>query len=260
MSVSEERSDLSTVATTTLERLREAISLGRLNAPITRSDLLASGVRFQLDALERALSGHSRLACLSVLDVVLSERAANTRPAPELVWTGPERANATARDSAVVLRDLFEHAQHQVLLAGYDFRKGTSLLEPLHAAMRDRGVDVRFLVHFQQPDFEPTDPTAFANAAVRAVLEQVWTFGEPRPRCYYDRRAVTPAPKFNMHAKCVVVDGTRALVTSANFTHAAHEKNIECGVLLEDARFAEHLARQMWGLIEGGLVVEADLG
>lgn len=49
------------------------------------------------------MSGHAVLACLSVLDVVLAERRANARPAPELVWTGPERANSTARDTVVVL-------------------------------------------------------------------------------------------------------------------------------------------------------------
>lgn len=59
-----------------------------------------------------------------------------------------------------------------------------------------------------------------------------------------------------MHAKCVVVDGEVALVTSANFTLRAHEQNTECGVLLEAPAFAHHLARQWLGLVEAGLVVE----
>ena len=60
-----------------------------------------------------------------------------------------------------------------------------------------------------------------------------------------------------MHAKCVVVDGECALVTSANFTWRAHEQNTECGVLLESASFAHHLARQWLGLIDAGLAVES---
>jgi phosphatidylserine/phosphatidylglycerophosphate/cardiolipin synthase-like enzyme len=60
-----------------------------------------------------------------------------------------------------------------------------------------------------------------------------------------------------MHAKCVVVDGTFALVTSANFTRRAQEQNLECGVLLEDAAFAHHLARQWLGLIDAGLAIES---
>lgn len=71
------------------------------------------------------------------------------------------------------------------------------------------------------------------------------------------RAACRPRPWFNMHAKCVVVDGTVALITSANFTRRAHEQNIECGVLLEDENFSLHLARQWLGLIDAGFAVRA---
>jgi phosphatidylserine/phosphatidylglycerophosphate/cardiolipin synthase-like enzyme len=251
-----EQADLSDVATSTLERLREAIGTDRLEMPVTRTGLLGLGVRNQLETLEGALSGHGALACLAVLDVALAERRANARPAPELVWSGPERAHSTARDTGVVLRALFERARHQVILAGYDFRRGTSLLEPLSIATRDRGVDVRFFVHIQQPQQALSDPPAYGSQAVREVIDQVWTFGEPRPRVYYDARALVPYPKFNMHAKCVVVDGECALITSANFTLQAHEQNTECGVLLESPTFAHHLARQWLGLIEAGLAIQ----
>lgn len=247
---------LSDVATSTLGRLRDAVVDERVRMPVTRASLLDHGIHHQLEALEGALSGHTALACLSILDVVLAERRAHARPAPELVWTGPERANATARDTAVVLRALFERAQRQVILAGYDFTRGRSLLEPLWVAMRDRGVDARFFVHIAQPSETPHEPVAYGNHAAHAVLEQVWTFGDPRPRVYYDARALAPYPRFNMHAKCVVVDGESALVTSANFTLRAHEQNTECGVLLEEPTFAHHLARQWLGLIDAGLVIE----
>lgn len=248
--------DLSEVATSTLERLRDAIAAGRLRMPVTRAALLDHGIRHQLEALEAALSGHTALACSSVLDVTLAERRAHARPAPELVWSGPERANATARDTAVVLRALFERAQRQVILAGYDFTRGSSLLEPLWIALRDRGVDARFFVHIEQASEVHADPIAYGNAAARALMAKVWPFGDPLPRVYYDVRALAPWPRFNMHAKCVVVDGECALVTSANFTLRAQEQNTECGVLLEDSAFALHLARQWLGLIDSGLVVE----
>ncbi len=255
-----DHADLSAVATSTLERLRNAIAAGRVKMPVTRAGLLAHGISHQLEALEGALSGHTALACLSVLDVALAERRTSTRPAPELVWTGPERAHATARDTAVVLRALFERARTQVILAGYDFTKGSSLLEPLWIAMRDRRVDVRFFIHIEQAGALLPDPAAYGDQAVREIMEQVWPFGDPRPRVYYDARALTPYPRFNMHAKCVVVDGETALVTSANFTRRAHEHNTECGVLLESAPFAHHLARQWMGLIDAGLVVESRAG
>ena len=59
-----------------------------------------------------------------------------------------------------------------------------------------------------------------------------------------------------MHAKCVVVDGARAFVSSANFTQRGQERNIEVGVLIADASFASYLAGQWLGLINAGLVGE----
>lgn len=252
-------SDLSSVATSTLERLRDAIAEGRVQPPITRSALLGHGIHNQLEALEGALAGHSLLACLSVLDVVLAERRRQQQPPAELVWTGPERANATARDTAVVLRALFERAKHQVVVAGYNFTRGSAVLEPLFVGMRDRHLDVKFFVHIEQPQTTLVEPRSHGNQAVRAVMAQCWPFGAPRPKVYYDARALAPHPRFNMHAKCVVIDGECALVTSANFTEAAQERNLECGVLLEDATFARHLARQWLGLIDAKLVIEATL-
>jgi phosphatidylserine/phosphatidylglycerophosphate/cardiolipin synthase-like enzyme len=251
------QADLSTVPDATLELLRDAIATERLRTPVTRVGLLDQGVRHQLDAIETTLSGHSALACLSVLDVVLAERRTNRRPVPELVWTGPERSNSTARDTAIVLRALFERARQQVILAGYDFTQGSSLLQPLWIAMRDRQVDVRCFVHIQQVEQTLPDASAYANQQVRDLMAAIWPFGAPWPHVYYDTRVLKPKPWFNMHAKCVVVDGECALVTSANFTRRAHEQNTECGVLLEDRSFAHHLSRQWLGLIEGGFMREA---
>ena len=47
-------------------------------------------------------------------------------------------------------------------------------------------------------------------------------------------------------------DGRWALLTSANFTEAAQERNIEAGVLLDDRRFAEQVRRQFEGMVEVG--------
>ena len=58
----------------------------------------------------------------------------------------------------------------------------------------------------------------------------------------------------SLHAKCIVVDGSTALVTSANFTDRGQTRNIEAGVLVRDRGFAERLASQWIGLIEAKLV------
>ncbi|MGH9321370.1 MAG: phospholipase D-like domain-containing protein [Vicinamibacteria bacterium] len=59
----------------------------------------------------------------------------------------------------------------------------------------------------------------------------------------------------SLHAKCVVVDDRLSLVTSANFTEAAHWRNIEAGVLVDDPRFAVNLRSQFDRLIAEGLLL-----
>ncbi len=66
-----------------------------------------------------------------------------------------------------------------------------------------------------------------------------------------------PRSHASLHAKCVAVDGTRALVGSANFTDRGHAWNIEAGVLVEDGRFAEELVRRFHDAVGAGLFVGA---
>jgi len=243
------------VSTTVLEQLRDAIAGGALKPPLDRAALVGFGVRHQLEAIEFALSGHKSAACLAVLDVALAERE-DRKPTPELVWTGPEAPAGTARDTAVVLRELFEGARESVILGGYSFKYAGDVLAPLHVSMRERAVDARFFVHV--PQVEAGDaPEAHLDVHLGGFLAESWPFGDPRPRIYYDKRSLVPGPPYSsMHAKCVVVDGARAFVSSANFTQRAQERNIEVGVLIEDASFATFLAGQWLRLIETGLVAE----
>jgi phosphatidylserine/phosphatidylglycerophosphate/cardiolipin synthase-like enzyme len=251
----EDRASLKDVATTVLVHLRQAIARGTLRAPLDRAALVGFGVRHQLEAIEGALAGHKSAACLAVLDVVLAERE-ERRPSPELVWTGPEAQGGTARDTAVVLRELFESARETVILGGYNFKYSTRLLEPLHRSMMEHGVDVKFFMHVPQVEHgEPTERRLEEHLGGFFATE--WTFSGPRPRVYYDKRALVPGPPWSsLHAKCVVVDGARAFVSSANFSHRAQENNIEVGVLVDDGSFASFLAGQWLGLIDAAIVGE----
>ena len=44
-----------------------------------------------------------------------------------------------------------------------------------------------------------------------------------------------------MHAKCVAVDESATFITSANFTSSAQTTNVEVGVLVRDAEFAQRV-------------------
>ena len=182
-----------------------------------------------------------------------------TRPVPrlELVWTGPEARVSTARDTAVVVRQLFARAERTVLVAGFSFKGGHDIFEPLHVAMRDRGVEARVFLHID--DRPGLTPEQSVLAGVDQFLHENWPFGAPVPHLFYDPRTVAPGSSINLHAKCIVVDERLTFVGSANFTHNAHARNIEVGILVEDSSLATELGRQWQGLYNAGLVSEAVL-
>ena len=252
--MSGQRPTLREVSTSAIESVRAAIATGQLKTPVDRASLLGCGIRHQLDALETALAGHRSAACLAILDVVLAEREVR-RPTPQLVWTGPEEPGGAARDTAVVLRELFENARESVILAGYSFDHAATVLAPLHAVMRDHSLRASFFVNIPQADRSDLVDGEHLVRHLSGFVQNNWPFGPPIPALYYDKRALTPGPPFcSLHAKCVVVDGARAFVSSANFTQRGQDRNIEVGVLIEDPSFASYLAGQWLGLIDAGIV------
>ena len=245
---------LSEVALPQLEHLLRLVTTGALAVPLTSLGLSARGLGgcwpevAWLAALDRA-------GVEAVLRIAIAERT--TRPVPrlELVWTGPEARASAARDTAVVLRQLFASAQRSVLIAGFRFDGGKRIFEPLHAAMRDRGVAVRMFLHLDDRPGCTADESA--RRGVAEFLAGAWPADGPRPAIFYDPRTVAPGSSINLHAKCVIVDERHVLIGSANFTHNAMNRSIEAGVLIEDPTLADALARQWQGLIDGGLVAAA---
>ncbi len=246
---------LAQVSTALLKQIREGLALGTLRTPLERGALVATGVRHSLDELCTVLGGHRSAAAVAILDAVLAERRSQPR-APEVVWSGPEAGASVARDTAVVLRELFESAQRSALVAGYRFDHADELLAPLADAMATRGVRATFFVDIEQ--IRPgDDPDAYARARAEAFFRDTWTFPHTRPRVFVDARSLIPGPPYSsLHAKCVVIDGRRSLVSSANFTQRGQLRNIEVGALLDEPHFAEFLGRQWMGLVDAGLVRE----
>jgi phosphatidylserine/phosphatidylglycerophosphate/cardiolipin synthase-like enzyme len=215
--------DLTRYSTAELERLLAICERQRLTFPLSRLALQSEGLGAFVEALE-ALNGLGPANVPMLLRAVLQERRA--RPPPELVWTGPEARGSTARDTAVVLADLFTRATTRVLLAGFAFDHAEEVLAPLHAALQ-RGVSAR----------------VFADATVAdEFLRQHWPFGPPFPEVF----GFVPNPGVfaSLHAKCVVVDGRWVFATSANFTNRGQSRNVEVGLLVDDASVATALEAQ----------------
>lgn len=131
------------------------------------------------------------------------------------VWTGPVTTAATRLTSAVVV-ELIGQAIEHVLLVGYAVQNEPSVSTALHGA-RARGVTVTLLLE------RPADNIQFRGTAVPFpgldAVRLCWPMG-------------TRPPGASLHAKLLVVDGSAALIGSANVTGAALGKNLECGLLI----------------------------
>ncbi len=94
---------------------------------------------------------------------------------------------------------------------------------------------------------------------VRRFLQRFRThewLGDRLPELRYDPRSLEldGAKRASLHAKCIVVDRKVAFVTSANFTEAAHTRNIEVGALIRSEQFARSLVSHFDALMVAGVL------
>jgi phosphatidylserine/phosphatidylglycerophosphate/cardiolipin synthase-like enzyme len=245
---------LTRVPLPTLEDLLDAVERGRLACPFTVADLVDVGFRGPASDVIHAMGQANAASAAAMLRVAIAERVHRHPPRVDLVWSGPETRTSVARSTGLVVQGLFESATRSVIVGGYAFDT-PEILEPLHRAMKERGVDVMLFVDIDGVAATAAGATAFATAHIDRFFQTVWVFGSPKPEVFYDPRTAAPGPPWaSLHAKCIIVDDARSLITSANFTDRGQTRNIEAGVLIEDAYFAEELGGQWRKLVSAGMV------
>lgn len=243
---------LTGLSTSELRDLRDRISSGSIGLPLTTAGLQAAGLGAK-PWVAGCLVDLDKTGAAAALDLVIAERTHGPHASLDLVWTGPEAAASTARDTWVVMREMFTQAQQRVLIAGFAFDTGAELFEPLHRNMAERGVRLQLFLNIPRAE-KGADPAQHARSFVQELLIRNWPWQDKRPELYYDPRTVEPASVESLHAKCVVVDERLTLIGSANFTNRGQTRNIELGVLIDDASFSRQVALQWQGLINQKLV------
>jgi phosphatidylserine/phosphatidylglycerophosphate/cardiolipin synthase-like enzyme len=241
------------------QRIASALESGLLAAPYPAASLRSllrmyegvEGVAGALLELERlGISGTAAAAWIRTVD----EMTVRTQQ-PDLVWSGPEVPGLHARDTRRVFEELLGAAQRSVWASTYAFFDGPRAFQVLAQRM-DAKADLRvtLLLNIQR---KRGDTTA-ADGLVRKFADRFWTRdwpGSRRPDVYYDPRALElDGPAGVLHAKAIVVDEEVALVTSANLTEAALDRNIELGLLVRDHALAASISLHFRTLIEQRLL------
>lgn len=249
-----------------LRALVTALRTGRLKPPFSRATVehLVGGPPWLADEL--AATGQPVSALAWGLELLAHERDAwrSRWDGIALTWTGPEDVVTETRDTGAVARQLFAGAQRSLLVSTYaldEGAKGENLLAVLRHRMAHHELDVRFYVNLPR-EYQDERPASLILAEHRSRLrEKIFTW-KPQPSVFYDRRALEPGhgPRACLHAKVIVRDDAQTLITSANLTEAAQERNIEAGVLIDDAAFARGVVSQFERLVGAAVLVRLGIG
>jgi cardiolipin synthase A/B len=172
-------------------------------------------------------------------------------PVTQVVWTGPNVEGSFLRATREVVRELLRGAQAELLVVGYWIAArddGEGIIEEVIGTLADavsRGLVVSIVVD------ERIRPDGRDN---RSILVSAWPGGVALPTIL-TWRLPPDDQHLKLHAKVLVADRRDALVTSANLTSYAMDRNIEMGVRIV-GRPAVDIARH-FDLLEAQGVLEA---
>lgn len=258
---------LLSLAPSDLRALSTAIRTGRLSPPYSSDSLerylhaeTASHVASSLQTMQSTFGTSTAIAhSLELLSEALSERALLSNSF-DLVTSSPEVNGITNRDTCVVVSELFRNARNSVLLAGYAVHQGQTVFRALAARMQaEPTLAVRLFLDIQRRPGDTTADPELVRRFIHQFRTSQWPVGTRMPEIFYypaslndDRRACSA-----LHAKCIVVDNESVYISSANFTEAAQQRNIEVGILVRSADLAERATRFFNALVVAGELTSA---
>ena len=236
-----------------------ALRSGRLLPPYSTVALQRLVSREAAEPIASALDklsdqGFTPAQIATTFEVLRADRA--NRPAfedlLELVTTAPEIDGIANRDTSVVVRDLFANATQSVLVAGFAVYQGHKVFQ----ALADRMVTVpslkvRLFLDIQRPHGDTSAASEIIHRFAAQFRMSQWPSDRPLPQVFFDPRSLDTSShkKACLHAKSVVVDSRSVFISSANFTEAAQQRNIEVGILAK----SESLAHRLTEFFDKGL-------
>ena len=250
-----------------LRTLASALRSGRLTSPFSMFTLqrliggyVSAAVPDWMTSV--AASGCSSAAMAIWLDAFADglHKRTPVEHAVQLVTTAPEGNAALHRDTAVVVQDLFRRAQKTVLIGTYAFYGGREIFQTLAERMdASSDLGVRIFANIDRKAGETCPTSEIVGRWVHHFREHHWPALCRLPEIYYDVRSTAGQLTGNavLHAKCIVIDVEELFVTSANFTEAAQNRNIETGLLVKSPAIADQAVRFFDSLVTSGSCIRA---
>ncbi|MGQ7297908.1 DISARM system phospholipase D-like protein DrmC [Quadrisphaera sp. KR29] len=215
-----------------LRRVADGLDIDRAPRRATRS--LAPEKRDRAEELVRGvIDGFGNHRAVAAALRAIASTAERVPPPPTLVWSSPQLPGDSVRTTSAIVR-MIDDAEESVLASTYSGGATAPFVEALARAAQRR---VRITVVADVSNCRES-----AEAIGRAV---------PRVRMlgFYDADSGQPRLQ---HSKVLVIDGRIALVTSANLSYAAVEKNLEAGLLVHGTHVASQITRRFADLVANG--------
>lgn len=192
-------------------------------------------------ALVAVVSAFGNSTALAAALRVIADAAEDRPEPPVVVWSGPQLEGDSIRTTDAIVR-LIDEAEESILASTYSGSEHAPFVQALRrAAQRKVSITVVVDVVLQEQT---------ARAIARAV---------PRASVYGYHHRVGPQAGLQ-HSKVLVIDGRHSLVTSANLSTAAVERNLETGVLLDDPTVAAAISRRLADLVASEHLRELRVG
>ena len=240
-----------------LLRLADLLEAGLLTPPLTPltlrdhlADAHAAPVAQCLGELAKLDMAPAHIALLLRAFAAGSQTASDASAPVEVVISGPNTSGG-ARDTGVVMRQLFGKARTRVVAVGFAVHQGKSVFKTLADRLdNDESFEATLCIDIRRQRGDTSLDREVVRRFANEFVRDEWP-GNRLPLVFYDPRSLEPTgwTASSMHAKCVVIDGQEALVTSANFTEAAQERNIELGLLVDSHAIAQRIEEHFMSLI-----------
>jgi cardiolipin synthase len=140
------------------------------------------------------------------------------------------RRGVPARRIDQALYDLIASAKHEILLVTFAAAQIGRLTRELQGAAQS-GVKIRLILEFEEPSKGQLSYDAL-NAFPTALLDAAEVYYWPINK----RERYQAGRPGKLHAKVAIVDNT-ALVSSANLTDDAFNRNLELGIMVTNSEF-----------------------
>lgn len=199
--------------------------------------------------LASAWEAHPQMGIIALVNCLRAASKTATvldsRESVEMVWTGPFTDIIPSRHTEQIFIDVIESAKRSLFIISYATYKYEPLESAIEFAIRN-GATVKILLESSKDQggrLEPDSISRYRKLFPSALLYS-WDGkidnNQSYPGC--------------VHAKCAVADSEKAIITSANLTGAAMEKNMELGTLITGGRVPEQLNDHLEALITTGKI------